>query len=249
MWNRPDLKAKAKVAYKKNYWKCVLVGLVAALLGGLVNFNYDFKESTAAASNPFSGLNLFWILIIFIAVIIALAIGFAFAAFLLNPIIMGTKSFFLKNRRNGTADPGDIFEPFSKNYINTVKTLFMVDLITFLWTLLLVVPGIIKSYEYKLVPFIIYENPDMNWRDAMKLSSQLMNGNKGPAFELDLSFIGWMILSGATFNILGVFMVFPYIAATEAELYIAIAHPEESNNIVPAAPESKTVEFETTENK
>lgn len=249
MWNRPDLKAKAKIAYKKNYWRCVLVGLVAALLGGQINFNYEFGGDATNFSNPFSGMSLITILIVFVAVIVALVFGFALAAFLLNPIVMGTKSFFLKNRRNGTADPGDIFEPFSMNYINTVKTLFMVDLITFLWSLLLIVPGIIKSYEYKLVPYIIYENPDMNWRDAMQLSSQLMNGNKGPAFVLDLSFIGWMILSGATFNILGLFMVFPYIAATEAELYIAIAHPEESNHIVPAAPESKTVEFETTENK
>ena len=249
MWNRPDLKAKAKYAYKKNYWKCVLVGLVAALLGGQINLSYNVEEETSNISNALANLNLLSILIVFVGVIVVLAFGFALAAFLLNPLIMGTKSFFLKNRRNGTADPGDIFEPFSTNYINNVKTLFMVDLITFLWTLLLVVPGIIKSYEYKLVPYIIYENPDMNWRDAMQLSSQLMNGNKGPAFVLDLSFIGWMILSGATFNILGLFMVFPYIAATDAELYIAIAHPEESNNIIPAAPESKTVEFETTENK
>lgn len=264
MWTRPDLKAKAKIAYKKNYWKCVLVGFIACLLEGTISLNYSFNEgvkdgvsngslslgdtiSNAASNTGISALLLAAVTSVF--VLIAIAIGIALSVFILNPILMGCKGFFLNNRRHAETDAGEIFAPFRANYINIVKGMFMMDLYIFLWSLLLIVPGIIKSYEYKLVPYILYENPDMNWRDALKLSSQLMNGNKGPAFVLDLSFIGWMILSGITFNILGLFMVFPYIAATDAELYIAIAHPEESNIIAPAAPEAKTVEFEVTENK
>ena len=251
MWTRSDLKAKAKIAYKKNYWKCVLVALVYTILGGgiaIFNFKYN-GNNDVDYSDAFSGLNIFYILIILVAVIIGLVVGFMITAFLLNPIIVGCKSFFLKNRRSGNTDAGEVFEPFRDHYTSYVKTMFMTDLITFLWTLLLIVPGIIKSFEYRLVPYIISENPDMSWRDAMDLSRKLMNGNKWDSFVLDISFIGWALLSGLTLNILRIFMVFPYIAATEAELYIAIAHPEESSNIIPAAPESKTVEFDVTENK
>ena len=92
----------------------------------------------------------------------------------------------------------------------------------FLWSLLFAIPGIIKSYSYRLVPYILADNPDMNSDDAITLSREMMNGQKFEVFVLDLSFFLWWILSSITFNIVGILYVFPYIYATDVELYLAI---------------------------
>lgn len=261
MWTRYDLKAKAKIAYKKNYWKCVLVGFIVSLLGeGYVNFNYNFNNTQNAENamgnmfnlniSSFSDItSLLIAAITSILVLFVVVLAIALTVFLLNPIVLGCKSFFLKNRRNANTDVEEMFMGFKSNYINIIKTLFMTDLYIFLWSLLFIIPGIVKSYEYRLVPYILAENPNIEWRDALRISSDLMRGNKSDAFELDLSFIGWLILSAFTLNLVGIFMVFPYIAATDAELYIAIAHPEESNIIAPSNPNTTTVDFTIEENK
>ena len=101
-------------------------------------------------------------------------------------------------------------------------TMFLRQLFTFLWSLLFVIPGIIKSYEYRMIPFILAENPDTPYKDAFEMSKKMMMGNKWDAFVLDLSFIGWFILTAITCGILGVFYVNPYKYMTDAELYVAL---------------------------
>lgn len=96
--------------------------------------------------------------------------------------------------------------------------MFMMNLFIFLWSLLLVVPGIIKSYQYRMVPYIMAENPQMNYRDALALSSRMTEGHKLELFILELSFVGWIILGSLLCGI-GVIFVQPYINATFAEVY------------------------------
>ena len=93
------------------------------------------------------------------------------------------------------------------------------DVYTFLWCLLFLVPGIVKSYEYLMVPYILSEHPDMQAKEVFSASRQLMRGQKWKAFVLDLSFLGWAILSGMTFGILGIFFVSPYRALVFTALY------------------------------
>ena len=88
-----------------------------------------------------------------------------------------------------------------------------------LWTLLLIVPGIVKSYEYRMVPYILAEQPDISSSDAFAISKEMMQGQKFEAFILDLSFIGWWLGSAITCGLLGIFWTAPYQAATNAELY------------------------------
>ena len=88
--------------------------------------------------------------------------------------------------------------------------------------MLFVIPGIIKHYSYRLVPYILSESPDMDTEEAFRLSMEMMDGNKWDAFVLDLSFLGWEILSGITMGILGLFYVHPYRACTNAELYAVL---------------------------
>ena len=96
------------------------------------------------------------------------------------------------------------------------------DLFTYLWSLLFVIPGIIKGYEYRMIPYILAENPGIDYREAFAASKQMMDGNKWKAFVLDLSFFGWNFLSIFTCGILAIFYVMPYIYMTNAELYVAL---------------------------
>ena len=91
----------------------------------------------------------------------------------------------------------------------------------FLWSLLLVIPGLIKSYSYAMSNFILADNPTMSANDAITASRKMMDGNKWRLFCLDFSFIGWYLLCGLTFGLL-TFFVEPYHQAARAEFYESI---------------------------
>ena len=161
------------------------------------------------------------IVLVLIISIISLAIAFVFKAFLINPVILGCQSLFL-NAYERPADLKDLGNGFKNQYIKNVGTLFLRDLFVFLWSLLFIIPGIIKLYEYRMMPYLIAENPNMTYKEAFAKSKQMMMGNKWDAFVLDLSFLGWFILNTLTCGILGLFYVNPYYFATDANLYRAI---------------------------
>ena len=161
------------------------------------------------------------VVMILIASLFAIAFAMAFKAFLINPIILGARSFFLKSY-DRPSKLGDIADGFRYSYIKNVGTLFLRDLFTLLCSLLFIVPGIIKAYEYRMIPYIIAENPEMSYKEAFAKSKSMMMGNKWAAFVLDLSFLGWFILNAFTCGLLGIFYVNPYYQATDANLYRAI---------------------------
>lgn len=96
--------------------------------------------------------------------------------------------------------------------------LFM-GLFIWLWSLLLIVPGIIASYRYRLAPYLMAENPNLGIREAVNMSKELMAGHKWRLFCLELSFIGWGILSALTCGI-GDLWLQPYISAATAAFYV-----------------------------
>ena len=98
---------------------------------------------------------------------------------------------------------------------------FMTTLLTFLWSFLFIVPGIIASYRYALAPYLMAENPDMDVMEAIAHSKELMDGNKGRLFCLQLSFIGWRLLCVLTLGI-GYLWIAPYQNAAEAAFYLEV---------------------------
>ncbi len=158
-----------------------------------------------------------------IAALVLFAFGFALQALLFNPLELGCKRFFRKNL-DEPANLSNVAYAFDHNYKNIVKVMFLRSIYTFLWSLLFVIPGIVKSYEYRLIPYILSENPDMKSEEAFALSKQLMTGNKWKAFVYDFSFIGWQILSALTCGIVGIFYVDPYKYSSDAALYEAIRY-------------------------
>lgn len=160
---------------------------------------------------------------------IAGIVGFLLHLFVFNVVEVGGCDFFVQNAqaRDEKVTVGTIVSGFQGgNYGTVVLTQFLRGLFITLWSLLFIIPGIIKSYEYMMVPYILADEPGVTWREAFAMSKEMMRGNKMSAFILHLSFIGWEILNILTMGILGVFFVDPYVRATEAELYLALRPPK-----------------------
>lgn len=157
------------------------------------------------------------------------------------PLIVGTALFFMNLSRGG-ADFDNLFEPFRENFIETAITIFLMQLYIMLWSLLLVIPGIIKSFSYAMTPYILADsNGSVNYNDAIDESRRMMDGHKMEFFVLNLSFIGWFLLSLLTFGI-GFFWLIPYISAAQAEFYYYVADK---------SPQPRTLDqdgFQTTNN-
>jgi uncharacterized membrane protein len=183
-------------------------------LSGHIGARTDYDMSDAFTFGVFG---LVFGMIVFLAVIIA-AIAIVGDIFLLNPLEAGVSRFMLINLHQN-ADIKEVGYAFDRNYKNTMSTMFFRDLYIFLWSLLFVIPGIVKSYEYRMIPYLLIDNPGMSRQEAFARSKAMMNGQKWRTFVLDLSFLGWDILSAITFGIVGLFYVVPYQAMTNAALY------------------------------
>lgn len=257
-WERRDLKERAKVAFKRNYWWCVLAALILALITGsgrsnnndkdkdqqsapVVSFKVsdidlssenigDYVAQSVGGSYYAAGKMVYGLaggvigLFLVIIALVAFAIGVVLKALVINPFEVGGRKFFVENELQKRDGIGCFLDGFRGGYYgNVVVAMFMRDLKIFLWSLLLVIPGIIKAYEYRMVPYILAEHPEMNYKDVLDCSSRMMDGQKMNAFVLDLSFIGWEILSGITAGIVGIFWVNPYVFSTDAELYLELS--------------------------
>ena len=276
MWNRAELKGKAKFSFKRNYWKSVLISLLLAFIVGgggtgagsfarglsdgvsgsdesytddydyndgdydddsyddeseydiIRDFSNGFAEgfqdgvSHGPSGTAFAALAIFGITFIIIFLII-MSVVILLDVFICNPIEVGCKRFYVRNL-NESAQVGNVGFAFDNHYKNITKTMFFRDLYTILWTLLFIIPGIVKSYEYQMIPYLLAENPQMSREQAFAESKRMMSGQKWRAFVLDLSFIGWNILSAMTLGILGIFYVQPYMDATHAALYEALRY-------------------------
>ncbi len=222
MWTRAQLKANGKMNFKKNYWPCVVASLVLAAATGASSGGVSNSASNTVQSEGISGIDPSIIMAILAAISVVLVIAIAIDIFVMNPLEVGAQRFFIVNRQVEKADLKEIAFAFKNMYMNVVKTIFLRDIFLFLWSCLFIIPGIVKSYSYRMVPYILAENPEMNSSDAITLSRNMMNGNKWAAFVLDLSFIGWNLLGALLCLIPTVFYVAPYQNATNAELYTAI---------------------------
>ena len=146
-------------------------------------------------------------------------LSMAFSIFIANPLIVSLRRYFIKARKNQSTKINVVLDIFKKeSWIRVAITMFLKDVFTILW-FLTIIGGFIKMYEYAMIPYILGDNPKMKWKEAFKLSKQMMKGNKWKLFVLDLSFIGWEILSLFTFGLLNIFYVNPYKVATNVELY------------------------------
>lgn len=243
MWTRVDIKNYAKDFLKKHYWKAFLVCLIFTILTGdhfnsdsnnnnYRDYNNPYIEETILdnrlipVETTYDGLNFFldmfgWFPIAFIGMgmFTMMIIIWIVIALFLNPLLSVGKNRFFLNGFKGDVDIKYLFSTFnSEEFWGIFKCMFITGLYNFLWFLLLIIPGIVKSYEYYFVPYILTKEPSLTATEAIQRSRELTDGEKWNMFVLDLSFIGWYILGGLFFGIGGIF-VNPYKEATYARLY------------------------------
>ena len=119
--------------------------------------------------------------------------GLLFLIAIVFPLSVGKKNYFLKNLY-GETDFKELFSCLKIRYASNVWVMLLVAIKTFLWSILLIVPGIIKAYEYSAIPYILAVNPGITAKEAFAKSKKIMTGNKWRLFKLQISFIGWLIL-------------------------------------------------------
>ena len=182
----------------------------------------EAQEESEVIDIPAEAMVAF-VVVMAVAALFIFAIALVIDAFIANPLELGCKRFFRRNL-DEPATMSNIAFAFDSNYKNICKTMFLRDIYTVLWSLLFIIPGIIKAYEYKMIPYLLSEDPGMPMEEAFAESRRLMTGNKWKAFVLDLSFILWDIASALTCGIAGIFWVAPYKASTQAALYEAVKY-------------------------
>ena len=157
-----------------------------------------------------------------VVLVISAIVALAFTIFIADPLIVGEKKYFLNAREGSNTRVGYITEVFKKDsWLNVSIIMFLRNIYNALWYLT-IVGGVIKTYEYRMIPYILADNSKIKRREAFKLSKQMMKGNKWKTFVLDLSFFGWNFLSVLTFGILSILYVNPYNSATFTELYYTL---------------------------
>lgn len=227
--SRKELKKRGRNLLKqKSYWLNVAVVFFMALnidsiisifttdyeqffsLFTLSNFNWENIKSFLLESNGDDS----------IADIILSATITLVDVLILSIFRVGGTRYFLKLRKNQVTSFGEVFGDFkNKTAGNIASVSFIKFLSCMLWTLLGIIPGIIKIFQYFAVEYILALRPDITANEALDLSKKLMKGNKLKAVVLDISFIPWFILSLLTVGIFGYLYVTPYYEATYIEFF------------------------------
>src|SRR6056297_2975402 len=226
MWNRADLKAKAKTILKGNYWPAFLVSFIILITGG--SHNRGDLGSSAGSSGGSSAMGGNFEIFFFAgAVILILIVLRVFIGYILE---VGGRKYFIE-LSNGKSDIGNLGYVLKEgSYFNVFITMLLRSIYLILWTLLLIIPGIIKLYAYRMVPYILADNPDIKAKRAIQLSKDMTDGEKMDIFILDLSFLGWFILGSLLFGI-GIFFVQPYYDSTNGELYLKLREKALERNL------------------
>lgn len=188
-----ELKAMAKEQLKGRWTPIVLATVVVALISGGV--------SGVCLKIPY--------------------IGELFPIFVSAPLSLGMVIYTLKFANGETPEVTEVFSGFNR-WIDSVILSFLIDLFTVLWSILFIIPGIIKGISYSMSEYILAENPDMKPGEAIEWSKKITNGHKSRIFLVQLSFIGWAILASIT--VIGLFWLIPYMNITMVNLYNEIKY-------------------------
>ena len=188
--NRAELKAKAKAQIKGKIGIIFLISLIMSAVSALAAFLLGMI--------PVVG-----------ALIASIVVTSAFA--------LSTVQIFLAVTAGKTPEVKDAFGGFN-DFWAAFKVAFLTGLYTFLWSLLFVIPGIIKAISYSMSMYVLAENKGMSARECIKASKEMTDGHKWELFVLELSFIGWSLLAAVTFGIAAIWVV-PYALTTYTYAY------------------------------
>ena len=225
MLNSKELRVKAWESLKGKYWMAFAVIIVTGIIGSIGNSFVSFGQNLSEVLGLVDPAELdstmaIGALVLNGVVIISAIIGALLSIFVTNAITVGVSNYFIKNTDSKPVF-ADAFSGFKVKYGRNIGTLLLVGIKTVLWTFLFIIPGIIKSFEYAIIPYILADDSEISSKEAFKKAKQMMKGNKWRLFKLDFSFIGWGVLCVLTLGI-GTFFLIPYVNAATAEFYVEL---------------------------
>ena len=145
-----------------------------------------------------------------------------------GPISYAIAKAFRRAARTGEQiDLNTIFDGFKDDFGGTLLLSLLTGIFVFLWSLLFLIPGIIKAYAYSMAFYVKADHPEYDWKQCLDESQRLTKGHKGELFVLDLSFIGWLIVGSLVMGI-GTLWVAPYMEMTKANAYLWLCTVDES---------------------
>lgn len=154
-----------------------------------------------------------------------------------GPFAYGISRVLVKRARGqGDVEISEMFIGFTENFGQSFLLELLIGVYTFLWSLLFVIPGIVKAYSYSMAFYIMQDDPSKGWKTCIDESRNMMNGYKWKLFCLDLSFIGWYFVGALCFGV-GTLFVYPYHNAARAQFYLDLKGDE------PVAAEAEATEF------
>ena len=226
-----DFRAIARESLRGKWKVAILTGFVASLIGaGLAtggggSSSSSNNNSVGTLVRDFQTTDV-WLrfrTLIIIAIVI-LAVWLIVTIVISGAGKLGYAIFNLKLVDKKEVSLSDLFSQFHRLGTGFCMN-FLLALYTLLWTLLFIIPGIIKGFSYAMTPYILAENPELTAKEAIERSKDMMEGNRWRLFCLEISFIGWGILSLLTLGI-GSLWLTPYMEASVAAFYREISGTE-----------------------
>ena len=245
MWTRQELKEKGKTAFKANYWKNVLVAFLLAILsaGASISSSTGSNNDSSGASDALSNLSPVQVGFLAGGTVLLIIVCVLLDIFIFNPLQIGCYAFFKDNVKTHSAELDTLKVGFT-DYGHKFCTMLLMSIYVVLWTMLFIIPGIVKSYSYRMVPFIVQDYPDLTAKEVINKSREMMDGQKMETFKLDLSFIGWFLLALVTLGLVGIFWTNPYFYNTNAALYRRLNGEDAADASAPAVEEVTAVPAE-----
>ena len=229
MLKSKELRAKAWESLEGKYWLafavCIVLGFLSSIGTSIINSSQNLVE-TIGMVDPAQMDETMKIggYVVMGGASVFLIIGALLSIFVGSPASIGLCNYFIKNT-DSKPTFSDAFSGFKVRYGRNVGILLLVGVKTVLWTILFIIPGIIKTYEYSIIPYILADDAQISSKDAFKKAREMMKGNKWRLFKLDFSFIGWFALGIVTCGI-GVFFLTPYMNAAMAEFYVELKNKQ-----------------------
>lgn len=240
MFTREALKNRAKAVLSRKYLKLLIAAALlfwisSGLPGKILNVNYNVEF------NSWTGWQMTQDLVVFnhsypdyqtmfgylapiavLWIILMGTIGLVLRVLVLRPLGAALRNFF-KQASSDEESADSVLGMFSswRRLKRSALTLLLADIHVILYSLLFIIPGIVRSYGYRFVPYLLEDEPDLSPREILQLSREMTQGTKLDIFILDLSFIPWYLPGYLTLHLTDYF-VRPYIYQTDAELYLEV---------------------------
>ena len=211
--NNKSLKTRARNNLAGNWGLSVGVALLASMLGGIAyssSFNLNLDAEYLQELPP--------VVLAILASIVSFSGTLNFVHFILGGTVnLGYTRYLLDQHDGNELACRTLFSQFDR-FAQGFLQRFLRNLYVFLWSLLFIIPGIVKTYSYAMTPYIMTDHPEMTAKEAISASKALMDGHKFELFCLHFSFFGWMVLCIFTLGIGNLFLT-PYMNAAEATFY------------------------------